>query len=113
MNAMMLLPTKYDSVALLQKRRYELLRDAATEGFVFVRGSQELGTLLMALNKAIAQRQEKPEYRRVAEKMYSEEGKTERERSKENYKSAEEKRKAKSEASRRIRMEMQGGGKRK
>lgn len=115
MNAMMmLLPTKYDSLAVMQKRRADLLRDAATESLSFVRGSQELSMLIGALNKAIAQRiSEGTSYNKRPVKQYSEEGKTAAERAKENYKTPEDKRKAKSEASQKTRLEMKGGSNKK
>lgn len=111
--AMSLLPTKYDSLALLLKRRADLLRDAACEGFAFVRGSQELGMLLVALNKAIEQRLDQPRYNGKPAKQYCDEGKTANDKAKESYKSPEDKRKAKSDESRRIRQQMQGGCKKK
>lgn len=111
MNAMMFLPTKYDSLSAMQKRRAELLRDAATEGHSFTRGSQELGMLIAALNKAIAQRiNEGTSYNKRPVKQYSEEGKTAAERTKESYKTPEQRKKEKSEESIAIRMDMKGGG---
>lgn len=108
--AMSLLPTKYDSLALLQKRRADLFRDAACEGFAFVRGSQELGMLLVALNKAIEQRIDQPHYNGKPAKQYSDEGKTANDKAKESYKTSVDKKKAKSDESRRIRNDMKGGG---
>lgn len=110
MNAMMmLLPTKHDSLAVLQKRRADLLRDASCEGFSFVRGSQDLAMLIGALNKAISQRQDEPRYNGRPVKRYSEDGKTANDRAKENYRTPEDRRKAKSDESRKLRNEMRGG----
>lgn len=108
--AMSLLPTKYDSLSDLEKRRAALLRSASCDGFTFVRGSQELGMLLTALNKAIEQRIDQPRYNGKPAKQYCDEGKTANDKAKESYRSPEDKRKAKSDESRRIRNDMKGGG---
>lgn len=109
-----LLPTQYDSLDDLNKRRNSLLRGESVDGIPIDINSQEVQMVIRALNSAIEKRRNQPNkfaFKESKKVDRSRVGKTERDKAKENYKSSTEKKKAKSEESRKIRSEMQSNKK--
>lgn len=104
-----LLPTQYDSLDDLYKRRNALLAGEAIDGLVVNPSSPEAQMVINALNKAIDKRKDRPQKFAFkgakVDRSYC--GKTERDKAKDNYKNPVDKKKAKSDDSRKIRSDMQ------
>lgn len=108
-----LLPTQYDSLDELYRRRNALVVGEMIDGIPVDKGDPMTQSVINALNTAIENRRNNP--KKFAFKRARVErdncGKTEKDKKKENYKSPEDRKKAKSVESQQIRSAMQSGKK--
>lgn len=102
------LPTQYDSLQTLYKKRDNLIQGKMDGGILVDILDPDTQIVIRALNSAIKNRENQPQMAMTKKSQSRNNGKTQRDKAKENYRSPNDKKRAKSEASQMIRAAMQG-----
>ena len=108
-----LLPTQYDSIDELHRRRNALLVGGIIDGILIDKNDNDVQVVLRSLNTAIENRRNQPKKFSFKGPRVDRDGcgKTAKKKAKEGYISPEEKKKAKSIESQKIRSASQSGKK--